>query len=345
LECKAGYAYAGADELEPRAGIRATIRMSPPPVVTTGHVGGWVGVGGPTAGPDGVAEWIQAGFSGFDTGQEEMYYEITVAGKTPTYHTIKQDLKPSESHLVSVLEVSNAPGSWRVWVDDRAVSPVTRLPGSHAKFVPQAIGEDWAATRGCNRFGYSFKHVEIATAPGGSWSTAAAGYVFRDPRHIATKTGPGSFIARSLSTAKTRASGGPPMLGSIATYLAGRPLNAACANQPTAVRNSPIGHLVLTEHVCEILDGYAVADPWVPRAQSDAGFEVASTGLSFLREVERAGHVPATRIDCRAVEQFYDAFRELGATPDQAIALRAELLRRRVQVVPELSLPADCPIH
>jgi hypothetical protein len=133
--------YAGGQTKTPDAGIRATIGTVSPPKVVNGHVAGWVGVGGPNAGPKGRAEWRQAGYAAFDTGQAQVYYEVTVPGETPAYHTVKATLRSGERHLVGVLEVSKQSGGWRVWFDGRAVSPVLSLPGSHGKLVPQAIGE------------------------------------------------------------------------------------------------------------------------------------------------------------------------------------------------------------
>jgi hypothetical protein len=93
------------------------------------------------------------------------------------------------------------------------------------------------------------------------------------------------------------------------------------------------------------LVGYAAAQPWVPRARSRPGFLVAIRGLYFLRGVARAARVAASKVDCRALTTFYRAFRRLGATPNEALALRAELLRRRAGVVPKLALSSDCRIQ
>ena len=253
-------------------------------------------------------------------------------------HTASEDLRPNESHLVSVLEVGeDAEQLARLGRQQGKASPVTAPRGSHAKFVPQAIGENWGGSRRCNHYDYSFKRVEVATAPGGGWAAPTPGYTFRDAHDFAIKTGPTSFIARSLETAATSAQhGGPPVLGPLATKLAGKRLTASCAKQTDAVRESPVGHLVLATLVCETLDGYAVAEPWVPRARTDAGFQIASIGFSFLRGVVRAARVSAPKIDCRALELFYRAFRRLAsATIDQALALRSGFLRRRATGRPE----------
>jgi hypothetical protein len=343
--CKLDYAYAGAQDAKPRAGVRATIATVVPPTVTDGHVAGWVGVGGPGAGPGGADEWLQAGYSGFDTGQAEIYYELTLPGKAPAYHTVESGLRPSESHLVSVLETDRS-GSWRVSVDKHEVSPTLRLPGSNGRFVPQAIGETWNSSRLCNQYAYSFRRIQVAAAPGGHWTAPQRGYVFRDLKNTVFRFAPASFIARSVAAVTRRAQpAGPPLLGSLATRLAGRPLMARCVRQSAAVRESPTGRLLLAASLCQTLVGYAVAEPWAPRARTGPGLQVALSGLFFLRGLARAAHLPAAKVDCRAVRQFYRLFRRLGATPEQALALRAALLRRHGSLAPPLSVPTRCAIH
>ena len=50
--CNASYAYAGAENSSDRYGIRAVLTTIKAPKVTrSGHVAGWVGIGGPEAGP------------------------------------------------------------------------------------------------------------------------------------------------------------------------------------------------------------------------------------------------------------------------------------------------------
>jgi len=41
--------------------VRATITALRQPSVSAGHAAGWIGVGGPGAGPNGEAMWLQTG--------------------------------------------------------------------------------------------------------------------------------------------------------------------------------------------------------------------------------------------------------------------------------------------
>ena len=57
-----------------------------------------------------------------------------------------------------------------------------------------------------------------------------------------------------------------------------------------------------------------------------------------------SGAAPA-RVDCRALGLFYRAFRGLGATSREALALRSSILGARSRLSPPLSLPPGCPIR
>ena len=57
----AGYAYAGLQSQQVGSGVRATITALRQPSVSAGHAAGWIGVGGPGAGPKGETMWLQTG--------------------------------------------------------------------------------------------------------------------------------------------------------------------------------------------------------------------------------------------------------------------------------------------
>lgn len=46
-----------------------------------GFVAAWVGVGGPGLGPNCADEWLQSGYVSFDTGEQEIYYELMQPGE------------------------------------------------------------------------------------------------------------------------------------------------------------------------------------------------------------------------------------------------------------------------
>jgi len=341
--CSVTYDYAGAQDVRPRSGIRARVRAVTEPRVAAGHVAGWLGVGGPGRGPNGTTEWLQVGYSAMFDWPQQIYYEVTLPDRATRYHTIKASLVPGETHVIAVVEVRGRRGSWQVLLDGKPVSPVIALPGSHRRFAPQALAETWnAGTKQCNHYSYSFREIRVALVPGGSWSLPKAGYVWRNRQNQAVRTSRDSFVARSVSARAVFARDVPPLLGPFATRLAGRRLTAECATQVEPVRERPAGHLRLSRAICEILLGYAVAQPNVPRANTLPGFEVATTALGFLRGIARAARVADTQVDCRAVSWFVRALHLLGATPAQARALRVVLLRHRDLLKQPLSLHPGC---
>jgi hypothetical protein len=341
--CRSNYDYAGAQNARPRSGVRAKIRAATQPRVAAGHVAGWLGVGGPGRGPNGTTEWLQAGYSAMFDWPQQIYYEVTLPNQATRYHTIKAALSPGETHALTVVEVKAKRNTWQVLLDGRPVSPEITLPGSHGRFAPQVLAETWnAGTRQCNHYSYTFRDIRMALAPGGSWSLPKAGYVWRNRNNKAVKLARDAFVARSAQAHTAAARDVPPLLGPLASRLAGKRLTAECVRQSVPVRERPIRHLLLSKTVCELLLGYAVAQPHVPPADTRPGFSVAATALGFLRGVARAARVQAAAVDCRAVGWFSRTLHVLGGTARQALALRDVLLRHRGRLQPRLSFQPGC---
>jgi hypothetical protein len=195
-----GYSYAGLASPSHAYGIGATVTPVGPFNILTGHVAGWVGVGGPGQGPHGADEWLQVGFSGFPSSTgSDLYYELTLPSRKPTYHQIASDLPVGRTTRFAVLEMHNRPSWWRVWVNGSPASQPIYMPGSHDRWAPIATAESWDdGTSGqCNGFLYRFDTVSIAHAPGGGWqplgsSASAISSVSTRVRRSDTK---GSFLA------------------------------------------------------------------------------------------------------------------------------------------------------
>jgi len=148
---RTGYSYAGIRAATPVRGLAATLSMAAAPLVTSGHVAGWLGVSGD-------AGWLQIGISSVPGGRTELYYESRVAGADPVYEPLGR-VGVGSSHRVAVLE--GATDSWTAWLDGRPVSPALQLPGSHAAWLPLATTEtyDGGATR-CNSFAFQFGRLQ-----------------------------------------------------------------------------------------------------------------------------------------------------------------------------------------
>ena len=196
--CGKTYSYAGFVSARAGHGISATLEALSAPRVRWGHVAGWVGVGGPGAGPNGETEWIQVGFSGFYGGASKLYYEVTLPGRSPRYTELDAEIHPGESHRIGVVEMRARPNVWRVWVDGRPVTGGFYLPGSHGRWQPMATAESWNAGMGaCNGFAYRFSRVKVATRSGG-WRGFAPGYELEDPGYAVWRTAAG-FVAAARS--------------------------------------------------------------------------------------------------------------------------------------------------
>jgi hypothetical protein len=149
--------------------------------ILNGHIAGWVGVGGPGAGPHGSNEWLRVGSVAFPgiTGSD-IYYEVAPPDTYPTYHVVSTGVTVGTYTKVTVLEMHNRPNWWRVWVNHKPVSMPIRLPKSHDGLMPNATSESWDGGTGgrgglCNDL-YRFRHVSIARAPGGDWQRVTDSY-------------------------------------------------------------------------------------------------------------------------------------------------------------------------
>jgi hypothetical protein len=192
-----GYAYAGLGASHRAYGVATWLQTAAPPQVLSGHVAGWVGVGGPGAGPGGSDEWIQVGSSAFPgSPTSSLYYEVARPHQAPEYHEVAAGLPAGSVHKVAVAELRTRRNWWRVSVDDRAVGDPVYLPGSHGAWRPLATTETWGAgSFVCNRFSYRFGSVSVATRPGGGWQQLTRHYTFQDHGYRIKRLRGATFLA------------------------------------------------------------------------------------------------------------------------------------------------------
>jgi len=194
-----GYAYAGLGASHRAYGVATWLQSVAAPEVLSGHVAGWVGVGGPGAGPNGTDEWIQVGFSAFPGGSTSLYYEVALPHQAPQYHEIAAGLPAGSTHKVAVVELRSRRSWWSVVVDDRAVGDPVHLPGSHGAWRPLATTETWGAgSFVCNRFSYRFGSVSVARRPGGGWQRLRCHYTFQSHGYRIKSLGAAMFLAGAL---------------------------------------------------------------------------------------------------------------------------------------------------
>ena len=194
--CSNEYSYAGVASSRVGGGIRATLTVLRTPDVPWGHVGAWVGVGGPGQGPGGSSEWVQVGYSGFFGGESHLYYEVTRPRGQPVYTEVAA-VNLGETNRVAVIEIAGRRDWWRVRVNGTPVSRPVHLPRSHRRWRPIATAESWNAGKGvCNRFAYRFSRVAVASRSNAGWATISVGDAFAD-RPYRVVLFPGGFFART----------------------------------------------------------------------------------------------------------------------------------------------------
>jgi hypothetical protein len=195
------YSYAGFNSLSKAYGVSATLTATDDPVVPSGHVGGWIGVGGTNAGPGGKSEWLQVGLAAMTSDQtNRMYYEVTLPGSQPRFVQLAASVGAGEVHRFSVLEMSARASWWRVWVDGKPVSPPIHLPGSAGNWYPQAVAENWNGNTGtCNGYAYRFSNLALARSGGGSWQPLVDRALMQDAGYRVVNTGAADgFVAESV---------------------------------------------------------------------------------------------------------------------------------------------------
>ena len=202
---ESGYAYAGHQATYRGHGVRATITLARDPSVESGHVAGWVGVGGPGQGADGEDAWIQAGVASMQGMEPFLYAEVTRDGSDPEFMLLEQGVPVGRSHHVAVLEMSGRPGWWRVWVDGDAVTEPVQLRGSSGRWAPIATAESWnGGEPACNSFSFRFERVSVSYGGGGSWRPFVPGYRFLDGgyklRNLASAPAETGAYSRTLTT-------------------------------------------------------------------------------------------------------------------------------------------------
>lgn len=193
-----GYSYAGLTAPARAFGVSATITPLRGFAVPSGHVAGWVGVGGPGLGPGGTDEWLQVGYSGFPGfAGNDLYYEVMRPSGRPTYHQLAANLPYGKPTRLAVLEMAGRANHWRIWLNNKPVSAPIYLPASHGRWSPIATAESWDGGSGtCNGFLYRFHGISVARVPGGGWVSLVGGYPIKsDGARIARNTHRSSFLA------------------------------------------------------------------------------------------------------------------------------------------------------
>jgi hypothetical protein len=172
------YSYGGVQSGTLVAGIAGTVVPVARPVVRTGHVAAWIGVGGIGVGPAASDQWLQIGVNAVAGGGTAIYEEWK-SGRAYRYTEVLSGIRVGEAHRVELVAAGS--GRWQARLDGRPVGPAYPLAGAQL-WHGQATAETFAPDAGrCNRFAYRIADV-VELRGGHPWRRLAAPLVFRDAR-------------------------------------------------------------------------------------------------------------------------------------------------------------------
>jgi Polysaccharide lyase len=183
-----GYSYAGVFSSHKMAGVDAAITAPTSPVVESGDVSGWVGIGrADVAGKRGA---LRAGLLADQDGVIHLYYEVRRPAGWVRH--LGPAIQAGERHRLRITRSWRDRRRWRIVMDDSLVSSV-RMSTAPRKFKAVATAESWdGGTSVCNRFQYSFGAVHVRKH--GRWHRLAHPTVVEDPGYTVVRE-PSAFLA------------------------------------------------------------------------------------------------------------------------------------------------------
>jgi hypothetical protein len=168
--------------------------MTRAPEIESGHIAGWIGVGGPGLGENGVDAWIQVGMSALPWSPGGHVYVEVKNGDRYRYQEVGEALAVGEKHRLELLEVAH--DHWQVRVDGVTVIDPVHLPASHGAWQLIATGESWdGGEPACNRYGYRFEHVRVLLRRGGAWRPVRDPIAIRSEGYRLAERTPSGFVA------------------------------------------------------------------------------------------------------------------------------------------------------
>jgi hypothetical protein len=189
-----GYSYAGMAGEIAVTGARAAVTALSAPDVHSGHVAGWVGVGGRGLGPNGSNQWLQAGIVSYQGTDARLYYELMLpSGRR---YVELGAVRAGERHVLEIVET--APEAWVVRVDGRAVSPTIALVSSHGRWPAVVTSESWIPDGApCNGYAFRFGSVAFRDATG-AWRSDASKQTITTTKHERTRfSSAATFVAKA----------------------------------------------------------------------------------------------------------------------------------------------------
>ncbi|HET6656644.1 MAG TPA: polysaccharide lyase [Gaiellaceae bacterium] len=190
-----GYSYAGVVTAKPRVGVSAIIKAPLAPVVESGDVSGWIGVG--RVGVTGKRGLARVGLLAQPDGTIRLYYEIR---KGSTWvRRLGPEVEPGERHSVKIARVLDTPKRWAVRIDGNRIGRSFTLGQGWKRLRAVATAESWdGGTPACNHFLYAFGKVKTRGRHG--WRGVRSRKI-QDPGYKVLQSNRTRFVATNVSVA------------------------------------------------------------------------------------------------------------------------------------------------
>jgi Polysaccharide lyase len=188
-----GYSYAGVVTAKRTAGVRAMIKAPIAPLVESGDVSGWIGVG--RVGVSGKRGVLRVGLLAQADSRMQLYYEVRRNG-TWVRH-LGPRVQPGERHFVKVARAWRKSKRWRVLIDGNKVGHSMRLGNGWKWLRAAATAESWdGGAASCNQFRYAFGQVKVKNSRG--WRGVHDRRLIQDPGYKVMKQHGSRFLATNV---------------------------------------------------------------------------------------------------------------------------------------------------
>lgn len=189
-----GYSYAGVVTPKPRMGVSAIIKAPVAPVVESGDVSGWIGVGRVTvSGKRGLA---RVGLLAESDGTIRLYYEIRRGSGWS--RRLGPQVQPGERHSVKIARVLDTKKRWAVRIDGNRIGRSFELGRGWKRLRAVATAESWdGGTPACNHFLYEFGKVK--TRGRHAWRGVRSRKLIQDPGYKVLQSNKTRFLATNAS--------------------------------------------------------------------------------------------------------------------------------------------------
>jgi hypothetical protein len=191
---KPGYSYAGVVTSGRTSGVSAAITAPVAPLVESGDVSGWIGVG--RVGVTGKRGVLRVGLLAHSGGTIRLYYEVLRSGRWVRY--LGPHVEPGQRHLVKVVRSKERKSFWRVLIDGRPAGQLLRLPTGSRRLRAAATAESWdGGAPACNQFRYAFGNVQVKGRHG--WRKAESRKLIQDPGYKVFRQRRAQFLATNVA--------------------------------------------------------------------------------------------------------------------------------------------------